>query len=86
MKQLQKIVATVIATIVISGAVFLQIKKQGTADILHQESNFQTHFQQKPDLVSFDAQPAIAIVPHHLVASDLIYQTLARFGGYAQNW
>jgi AmmeMemoRadiSam system protein B len=84
MRQLQKILATVIATIVISGAVFLQIKKQGTADILHQESNFQTHFQQKPDLVSFDAQPAIAIVPHHLVASDLIYQTLARVGGYAQ--
>lgn len=48
----------------------------------HQGSIFQMHFQAKIDSVNFDTQPTIAVVPHHLVASDLIYQTLARIARY----
>lgn len=85
MIQLHKISIIAITGIIIGAViVLLQIKNPLTFERMHQEANFQMHFQPKIDSVEFDTQPAIAIVPHHLVASDLIHQTLARVARYAQ--
>lgn len=78
----QIIFCVAVVTAIVVGVVFLTRQKNASLPI-HTESSLRITVTPHMSTTTPDSQPAIAIVPHHLVAAELISETLARAAAYS---
>lgn len=77
------IIFSVVLIVVIAVGVVFFMRQKNASSPIHTESSLRITVSAPTSSTTPDARPAVAIVPHHLVAAELISETLGRAAAYS---